>query len=272
MKLKSLVCSVWLTVVSIAVFSVPVYAVVVQQNLDAKITNADGIFVGLVGETLLVRIFYDTDLIERTPGTPDGDSFSSFDPISNSSLTMGVEIEVAGIVRSTVAPGVAHHDINISDVVQLDQWDISTTNVLTPINHASITLRGDNNYVLPGDKGLTGVPIFPPDYCAAKLFATPLALGNFESFSGGQLEGALIYDFLQGPTCSPPAVVCGDANGDGSTTATDALMILGVAIGIGSCELCVCDINDSGATTAADALAVLNAAVGQPVVLTCRAC
>jgi hypothetical protein len=82
----------------------------------------------------------------------------------------------------------------------------------------------------------------------------------------------LIYDFLQGPTCSPPAVLCGDANSDKSITATDALITLGAAIGIGSCELCVCDINRSGAITASDALAVLNSAVGQPVVLDCDTC
>ena len=204
MKLKVLVCLAGLTVVGVAAFAVPVRAVVVEQHLDAKITSAQGIYKELVGETVLVRIFYDTDLIEAFPNTPLEDTFSSFNPVSNGSLEMGVEIEAGGFIRTTVAPGVAEHDIDITDVVQLDQWNIDTVNVLTPINHASITLRGDNNYVLPGDEGLTGMPIFPPDYCAAKLAAAPLALGNFESFSGGQLEGSLIYDFLQGPTCSPP--------------------------------------------------------------------
>jgi hypothetical protein len=55
-------------------------------------------------------------------------------------------------------------------------------------------------------------------------------------------------------------------------TASDALAILRVAVGLGSCELCVCDVNDSGGVTAADALVVLRAAVGQAAPLNCPAC
>ena len=55
-------------------------------------------------------------------------------------------------------------------------------------------------------------------------------------------------------------------------TASDALATLRVAVALGSCELCVCDVNDSGGVTAADALVVLRAAVGQAAPLNCPAC
>lgn len=67
-------------------------------------------------------------------------------------------------------------------------------------------------------------------------------------------------------------VVCGDANGDGVITATDALMDLISALGLRTCALCVCDTNNSGAISAVDALVILNIAVGQPITAQCPAC
>jgi hypothetical protein len=55
-------------------------------------------------------------------------------------------------------------------------------------------------------------------------------------------------------------------------TATDALFALQAAVGLISCELCVCDVNNSTAITASDALAILAAAVGQAITLTCPDC
>ncbi len=55
-------------------------------------------------------------------------------------------------------------------------------------------------------------------------------------------------------------------------TASDALFTLNAAVGLGACELCVCDVDDSGAITASDALAVLKLAVGIDVPLNCPAC
>ena len=74
--------------------------------------------------------------------------------------------------------------------------------------------------------------------------------------------------------------IAGAANGDcgqplsagPSPTATDALFILNVAVGVGVCDLCVCDTDDSGATTATDALKTLRAAVGVSVEIDCPPC
>jgi hypothetical protein len=63
--------------------------------------------------------------------------------------------------------------------------------------------------------------------------------------------------------------ICGDFNGDGSITATDALGALGAAVGINSCETSICDVNSDGAVTATDALSLLGNSVGQAVALNC---
>lgn len=62
---------------------------------------------------------------------------------------------------------------------------------------------------------------------------------------------------------------CGDANGNGSITATDALFALRASVGTYDCEVSVCDANDSGEVTASDSLLILRKATGQDVVLTC---
>ncbi len=66
---------------------------------------------------------------------------------------------------------------------------------------------------------------------------------------------------------------CGQPATDGANpTATDALVILRVAVGLDECEICICDANDSGDTTATDALLVLRKAVSAPVELVCSSC
>ncbi|MFN2375553.1 MAG: hypothetical protein ABR538_03390 [Candidatus Binatia bacterium] len=54
--------------------------------------------------------------------------------------------------------------------------------------------------------------------------------------------------------------------------ASDALFALKAAVGVGECELCVCDVNSSGSVAAGDALAILRAAVGSEAVLDCPPC
>ncbi len=70
-------------------------------------------------------------------------------------------------------------------------------------------------------------------------------------------------------TTTLPTTTCGDATGDGRVTASDALMALQAAVGIGSCALNRCDANGDGRVSATDSLLVLNFAVGIPVSLNC---
>ena len=65
---------------------------------------------------------------------------------------------------------------------------------------------------------------------------------------------------------------CGDTNGDGAVTATDALFVLQAAVGLTNCDDCICDADGNGTVTASDALAVLQFAVGIDVPLDCPAC
>ncbi len=63
---------------------------------------------------------------------------------------------------------------------------------------------------------------------------------------------------------------CGDADGNGLLTVTDARIILQKAIGLpGNCAKSRCDVNASATLTATDARAVLNASVGLNVELDC---
>jgi hypothetical protein len=73
-------------------------------------------------------------------------------------------------------------------------------------------------------------------------------------------------------TTTLPGIECGDANGDGSVSASDALAVLRGAVGTGECAACVCDVDGSGSVSATDALAVLRAAVSLPVELACVPC
>jgi len=60
-------------------------------------------------------------------------------------------------------------------------------------------------------------------------------------------------------------LACGDPNGDGNVSASDALFVLGAAVGLQICDACVCNV-DAGSggapISSGDALRVLRAAVG----------
>jgi hypothetical protein len=60
-------------------------------------------------------------------------------------------------------------------------------------------------------------------------------------------------------------LTCGDPDGDGQPRASDALLVLGAAVGTQTCDQCLCDVDASGGATpvtGVDALRVLGAAIG----------
>jgi hypothetical protein len=71
-------------------------------------------------------------------------------------------------------------------------------------------------------------------------------------------------------TTLSPSDNCGDANGDGEITTTDALFILRGAVGLETCPLVVCDVDSNGQVLTGDSLRVLQAAIGLPVELACQ--
>ncbi|MFN2376289.1 MAG: hypothetical protein ABR538_07110 [Candidatus Binatia bacterium] len=115
--------------------------------------------------------------------------------------------------------------------------------------------------------------------CAlAATFVGPerLAIGGYSSVFGVRNFVLAAFQSAEAATTTTtttlPSAECGDANGDGSITASDALSALKTAVGTGTCEVCVCDTDASGSVAASDALRVLRAAVGQVVTLDCSAC
>jgi cysteine-rich repeat protein len=68
-------------------------------------------------------------------------------------------------------------------------------------------------------------------------------------------------------------VACGDPNDDDDSTASDALFALNSAVGVNTCDECVCDVDASGLVSATDALRLLNFAISVPgIALNCPAC
>jgi len=68
------------------------------------------------------------------------------------------------------------------------------------------------------------------------------------------------------------ASVCGDANSNGSITASDAQTALRTSTELASCPPCICDVNRSSSVTTLDALIILKKAVGQSVATSCAPC
>jgi hypothetical protein len=73
-------------------------------------------------------------------------------------------------------------------------------------------------------------------------------------------------------TTIPLGRMCGDPVPDRVVTATDALFALNAAVGLEVCELCLCDSDGSGSIAATDASILLQVAVGQGIELACPDC
>jgi hypothetical protein len=85
-------------------------------------------------------------------------------------------------------------------------------------------------------------------------------------------DGDTVAVFGQLMTGGFPAGQCGNADGKGNITATDALLVLRTATGVSNCSACLCDVNGVGGVTASDALSVLRVSVGVPLEFHCPAC
>jgi hypothetical protein len=83
-------------------------------------------------------------------------------------------------------------------------------------------------------------------------------------------EGTL--DEITFSDTTDPPILCGDANTSDTITASDALAALRTAVGLETCDFCLCDVNDTGNVSASDALAILRLAVGGVIALRCPDC
>lgn len=100
------------------------------------------------------------------------------------------------------------------------------------------------------------------------------------SCGNGSIDGGEDCDdgdpvFIRGDACGPTCqwVGCADPDASGAVNASDALVLLRVAVGLESCDPCICNVDSSpGPIGASDALRTLSVAVGVPVDLSCPSC
>ena len=132
-----------------------------------------------------------------------------------------------------------------------------------PVSGASVDFAVDGAQcsALTDDDGIATCSLAPPTGGMRTLIAT---LAETGPLTGASASAG--FDVLGA------AGTCGDANSDGSITATDALIVLRTAVGSSFCLLCICDVDSSSSNSASDALRVLRVAVGLPVTLDCPDC
>jgi len=137
------------------------------------------------------------------------------------------------------------------------------------------------SYAGPGNNCIgTPTPLAADGHALRRASCTADNLNDFECASPGDPENNAGETVQLAATTSCTAstttttiaqTTCGDPSGDGSVTATDALLVLQVAVQLAQCALSVCDVDTSGTTTATDALLVLAFATMLPVELACPA-
>jgi hypothetical protein len=185
-------------------------------------------------------------------GAPQGTEFQANTYTTGSQDLASVTTDVAGnffVVWQSVGSSGSDSD-SFSKSVQGQFFDASGAPVGSELQINSYTT------------GLQGVPSVVAD-----------AAGNFVVVWHG--SGASDYGYsIQGQrfTTTTPLCVCGDATCNGSISASDALLTLKTAVGLGNCAACICDVNGSGGTNATDALLVLRKGVGHQITLVCPPC
>lgn len=90
------------------------------------------------------------------------------------------------------------------------------------------------------------------------------AITNWSNNGGGGQIGTVIVPPILDP-------LCGDVDGSGQVSSSDALGVLRGAVGTRCCEPCLCDLDNNGSVAASDAQRGLRKAVGLDVILECPA-
>lgn len=108
------------------------------------------------------------------------------------------------------------------------------------------------------------------NYIGAQMAAVNLALNVVTTTTTTTTSSTWVSTTTSSTSTTLDNLVCGDGNGDGSVTSTDALAALKSAVGLASpCTLATCDVDSSGLVRSSDALRILKVAVGQDIVLSC---
>ncbi len=245
-----------------------------------------------------------TTLSTTTTSFPFGSTTSTTMPPASCLITVdyddnvtvaGVQVKVdytavAGrfaLIPSTLTPqcealgGTEFKDFGFNDNTALDELTISygapsPPGLVAPQPFVRCAFLPDSTTVAPTVDDFIanttmafasgGSPISPlPDFIVSDVTCT----GFGGTTTTTTLPGG--GEMICGDPVDPGALVVVPARPE-VVTASDALFALNAAVGLLSCELCVCDVDDSGVITAGDALRILTAAVGGAVTLDCPAC
>lgn len=181
-------------------------------------------------------------------------------------LSLFVGIQVAGSINVTDTSGAAGDQAVTFGTVTVGA--VSVTRKVTASNPGGAPVE-----LVVTPAGLDESEFVITDGCSGSLAASASCDVTiaFHPTVAGALVGSLDFE-VDGGEVVPVAVSgtgtlskTGDTNGDGVTSAADALLALRIAVGTASVTdsiLVSCDLNGDGKITAADALAILRKSVG----------
>ncbi|HYC56210.1 MAG TPA: hypothetical protein VEL28_14845 [Candidatus Binatia bacterium] len=154
-----------------------------------------------------------------------------------------------------------------ADADQTRTLTLTASGTPTPINgpkdFARCTWIPASRFPVAGDFNLSGQSGFNTNFQQVNAQIT---------ISKIECDGAIETTTTSTSTTTLPAVVCGDFDGNGTLQASDALAVLRAAVGVLSCDPCVCDLDGNEAKTATDALIALRVAIGIALQVHCPAC
>jgi hypothetical protein len=174
------------------------------------------------------------------------------------------------------------------DTVHYVEWSVPAAFVLEGFNLRasadSPTLplqRAFDHFRLQAKVGDDYVTLFESDIAVPNVFVGPEALIASSGVETPVLASQFRAEFTQYETGPGPRIYeldgfggesCGDATGNETVAASDALAALRSSVGSSRCLHCVCDLDSNGSVVASDALAILRHSVGTNPTLTCPAC
>ncbi len=192
-----------------------------------------------------------TDSVDADDGVPDGSGTGGRSYFSGNGL--------AGIVISF--DEARTHGLPTEVGVVWTDGGLNADVTFEAFGPSGVTLAGPNGPNAHADASNSGTTEEDRFYGATN----PAGISSIVISNPG---GGIEVDHIQLNRC----VLCGDTNGDLAVTASDALFALLTAVGIESCDLCLCDANGNGSITSVDALTILLTAVGTGPTMLCPPC